>query len=84
VDYHTQRGSVDVGVLDWFKEETMPAADFDLVIGSDILFFRGTVTPVASAVLSTLSPGGVALLADPCRGSSSAVCEDSQPPPAVT
>mmetsp|Transcript_2941 Transcript_2941/g.3357 ORF Transcript_2941/g.3357 Transcript_2941/m.3357 type:complete len:268 (+) Transcript_2941:67-870(+) len=53
--------------LDWNKAETVPDEAFDVVIGSDVLFYRGTVRPVAKCMFKTLRPGGVALLADPCR-----------------
>ena len=62
-------------MLDWFKTESIPESQFDLVIGSDILFFRGCVTPVAAAIARALKPGGVALVADPCRSSTHDFCE---------
>lgn len=67
-------GAVDTRVLDWFKTESVPEAEFDLVIGSDILFFRGCVNPVAAAISRALRPGGVALVADPCRASTYDFC----------
>lgn len=53
--------------LDWNKLETVDDSMYDLVIGSDILFFRGCVKPVAETIKKALKPGGVALVADPCR-----------------
>lgn len=67
-------GAVKTGVLDWFKTESVPKAEFDLVIGSDILFFRGCVSPVAAAINQALRPGGVALISDPCRASTHDFC----------
>ena len=67
-------GCVETRVLDWFKTESVPDAAFDLVIGSDILFFRGCVAPVAAAIARALRPGGVALVADPCRASTYDFC----------
>ena len=68
-------GVVETAVLDWFKTESVSEAQFDLVIGSDVLFFRGCVTPVAAAITRALKPGGVALVADPCRSSTQDFCE---------
>ena len=65
---------METRVLDWFKTEGVPEAEFDLVIGSDILFFRGCVVPVAAAIARALRPGGVALVADPCRASTQDFC----------
>ncbi len=67
-------GAVETRVLDWFKTESVPEEEFDLVIGSDILFFRGCVNPVAAAVARALRPGGIALIADPCRASTHDFC----------
>ncbi len=67
-------GAVETRVLDWFKTESVPEEEFDLVIGSDILFFRGCVNPVAAAIARALRPGGVALIADPCRASTHDFC----------
>ncbi|GBG34213.1 Protein-lysine methyltransferase METTL21C [Hondaea fermentalgiana] len=53
--------------LDWNAPETVPESAFDLVIGSDILFYRGTVAPVARAFAQALRPGGIGILSDPCR-----------------
>ena len=62
-------------MLDWFKEQQVPEAEFELVLGSDILFFRGCVTPVAAAIQRALRPGGFALISDPCRASVEDFCE---------
>uniref|UniRef100_A0A7S3PHB6 Methyltransferase domain-containing protein n=1 Tax=Aplanochytrium stocchinoi TaxID=215587 RepID=A0A7S3PHB6_9STRA len=53
--------------LNWDKLDTVPNEEFDVVIGSDVLFFRGTVSPVATTIHKALKPGGIALVADPCR-----------------
>ena len=68
-------GSMESRVLDWFKEQQVPEAEFELVLGSDILFFRGCVTPVAAAIQRALRPGGFALISDPCRASVEDFCE---------
>ena len=40
---------------------------FDLVLASDVLYEREYATLVAEAIVATLAPGGVALVADPGR-----------------
>ena len=40
---------------------------FDLVLASDVLYEREYATLVAAAIVATLAPGGVALVADPGR-----------------
>lgn len=40
---------------------------FDLVLASDVLYEREYATLVASAIVASLAPGGVALVADPGR-----------------
>jgi predicted nicotinamide N-methyase len=40
---------------------------FDLVLASDVLYEREYATLVASAIVTSLAPGGVALVADPGR-----------------
>jgi predicted nicotinamide N-methyase len=59
-------GWVETGVVDWFHPEAsaVPSASFPLLIGSDILFFRGTVSPVSAAVARFLAP--VRGFCDPC------------------
>lgn len=60
-------GSIEFGSLNWEKIETVPKEQFDLVIGSDVLFFRGCVKHVAKTIHRALKEGGSALVADPCR-----------------
>jgi predicted nicotinamide N-methyase len=53
-------------LADW---RAMPAGlgRFDLVLASDVLYEREYATLVADALVATLVPGGVALVADPGR-----------------
>ena len=48
------RGSIEVGVIDWFNLNSSPCkpspSSIPLLIGSDVLFFRGTVCIVALAL----------------------------------
>lgn len=56
---------LQVATFSWFSE--CPSNAFDMVVCSDVLFFRGAAKPVAKALAKALRPGGVALLVDPCR-----------------
>ncbi len=60
-------GAMAFARLDWNKPETVPAAAADVVIASDVLFFRGAAKPVALAVHRALRDGGLGVLADPFR-----------------
>jgi SAM-dependent methyltransferase len=63
----TRRNKCEMRTLDWNKPDTVPECAFDVVIACDVLFGRWCVKPVADAVARALKPGGVALVADPCR-----------------
>ena len=52
--------------LDW---RDLPAERFDVILGADVLYERRLVPLVANLLGSMLSPGGVALIADPYRAS---------------
>uniref|UniRef100_A0A7S2WCQ2 Uncharacterized protein n=1 Tax=Mucochytrium quahogii TaxID=96639 RepID=A0A7S2WCQ2_9STRA len=52
---------------DWNKTETLKEEGHHIVIGSDVLFFRGSVNPVANTFFKALRPGGIGILGDPCR-----------------
>lgn len=60
--------------LDW---RDPPGARFPVILGADVLYERRLVPLVANLLAATLSPGGLALIADPSRpaaeGFSSAV-----------
>jgi predicted nicotinamide N-methyase len=53
-------------LLDW-RRLPDDLGRFDLVLASDVLYERPYAELVARAVLSTLAPGGLVLLADPGR-----------------
>lgn len=52
--------------VDWRSFPTDLGA-FDLVLASDVLYEREYATLVADAIVASLAPGGVALVADPGR-----------------
>lgn len=62
-----QTSSLEFKKLDWNDLGSVPEGKFDLVLGADVLFFRGCVVPVAKTIEKALCPGGTALIADPCR-----------------
>lgn len=47
-----------------------PNLRFPVIIGSDVMYERRLVEPVASFIKATLAPGGTALVTDPDRNSS--------------
>ncbi|MFI5310233.1 MAG: class I SAM-dependent methyltransferase [Gemmatimonadales bacterium] len=53
-------------LVDW---RTLPPnlGRFDLVLASDVLYERPYAALIAAAIVATLAPGGVALVADPGR-----------------
>ena len=51
----------------WNKRESLAESAYDVVLGSDVLFFNGTISPVAHSIDKALKPGGVALVVDPFR-----------------
>lgn len=53
-------------LVDW-RALPRELGPFDLVLASDVLYERPYATLVADAIVATLSPGGVALIADPGR-----------------
>jgi len=53
--------------LDWNRRESVPEVGFDFVVGSDVLFFRGTLQPVAETCARALNLHGVGIVTDPCR-----------------
>mmetsp|Transcript_17584 Transcript_17584/g.34582 ORF Transcript_17584/g.34582 Transcript_17584/m.34582 type:complete len:302 (+) Transcript_17584:48-953(+) len=59
--------NVSFAKLDWNDMNSVPEEAYDLVIASDVLFYRGTVSPVAQVFARALRPGGIGLLTDPCR-----------------
>lgn len=50
--------------LDW---RDPPAARFPVILGADVLYERRLVPLVANLLAASLAPGGLALIADPCR-----------------
>jgi len=60
-------GRMSFAKLDWDKEEQIPEGTMDVVLGSDVLFFRGAAAPVARAFYRALRPGGIGILTDPFR-----------------
>ncbi len=52
--------------VDWRSFPT-DLGTFDLVLASDVLYEREYATLVADAIVASLAPGGVALVADPGR-----------------
>ena len=63
--------------IDWADEATWPAADFDLVIGADLLYHPDAAAPLARLLGHLLPPppagrdaagGARALIADPRHG----------------
>jgi len=52
--------------VDW-REFPSDLGRFDLVLASDVLYEREYATLVADAIVTSLAPGGVALVADPGR-----------------
>ncbi|MFL5561127.1 MAG: class I SAM-dependent methyltransferase [Gemmatimonadaceae bacterium] len=69
---------IDVMHLDW---RAMPALvpRFDVVIASDVLYERPYASLVAAAIARTLSPGGIAIVADPGRMATPAFVESCRP-----
>ena len=61
--------TVRTRTLNWEKLDTaLPdAGEFDVVLGSDVLFGNWVVPHVARAIHQALAPGGFAIVADPCR-----------------
>lgn len=57
--------AIEYHELDWRAVEL--ASEFELVIGSDILYEAGHPLPVARALAARVAPGGRILLADPAR-----------------
>jgi predicted nicotinamide N-methyase len=53
-------------LVDW-RDFPDDLGKFDLVLASDVLYEREYATLVAEAIVRSLKPGGVALLADPGR-----------------
>ena len=51
----------------WEKLEMFEEGTFDVVLGSDILFYRGAAPHVANVVARSLTQEGCALIADPVR-----------------
>jgi len=51
--------------LDWNLKEEWNT--FDIVVASDVLFYRGTVCPVAETFNAVLKQGGIGILTDPFR-----------------
>jgi len=56
---------IDYFRMDWRR----PAVNsiFDIVIGSDLIYEREMITPLASCLAEICAPGSIALLADPGR-----------------
>jgi predicted nicotinamide N-methyase len=55
------------GVSVEYREQLVEQHTFDLVMGSDILYERSLVKPLAQLFYQTMAPGGRGLLADPGR-----------------
>lgn len=55
----------DARVLDYRERPAAPA--YDLILGSDLLYERKKVEPVAAWIAAALRPGGEALIGDPNR-----------------
>jgi predicted nicotinamide N-methyase len=53
-------------LVDWRAFPT-DLGRFDLLLASDVLYERSYATLVADAIVASLAPGGVALVADPGR-----------------
>lgn len=66
-DSNAKLGQLRVARYNWDKRERLAPESFDMVICSDVLFFRGTAAPVSKTIARALRPGGVAFIADPCR-----------------
>jgi len=56
-----------VAHLDFYSPAVPGGTPFDLVVGSDILFEKRICQPVLDTLGKTLTPTGVAWVADPCR-----------------
>lgn len=56
----------DTQLVDW-RAFPPDLGRFDLVLASDVLYERQYATLVADAIVASLAPGGVALVADPGR-----------------
>lgn len=52
-------------VMDWARTVVMP--QWDVVVGSDLLYDPASVGPCVDVLQGALAPGGLALLADPGR-----------------
>ena len=51
----------------WEKLDVFEEAKYDLVIGSDVLFYRGAAPYVAKVIKKSISAKGVAIVCDPIR-----------------
>jgi predicted nicotinamide N-methyase len=51
--------------LDWRHER--PSRQFDIVMGSDVLYERSQFDPIVDLTMHTVRTGGSALFTDPCR-----------------
>lgn len=58
---------MDFRAFSWNKRESIGESEFDVILGSDVLFYNGTVSPVAHTIDRALKPGGVAIVVDPFR-----------------
>jgi predicted nicotinamide N-methyase len=61
----TWRDRVATRTLDWRTDQL--GEQFDLIVGSDILYDRSDLAHLVSFWRGHLAPGGQVLLADPCR-----------------
>ncbi len=52
---------------DMGADDTVSSARYDLVIGADVIYEQTVHDDVLGVIATTLAPGGLALLADPCR-----------------
>jgi predicted nicotinamide N-methyase len=64
--WRTTQRAIDTRMVDW---RSMPddLRAFDVVIASDVLYEKHYAALVAAAIARTLSPSGVAIIADPGR-----------------
>ena len=59
-------GTIETQLLDW-RSLPLEVSRFDVVVASDVLYEQPYGQLVAHAIASTLSPDGIALVADPGR-----------------
>jgi predicted nicotinamide N-methyase len=60
-----QRERVTIAPMDW--RDPVPQAQFDLVIGADIVYERRFFEPLLALLPRVIAPGGAVLLAEPDR-----------------